>query len=613
MNHRQTSAHFLHTTDDVDADTGAITQSIVARNDLEEMLAMAELSGRDFAAERQNVVVIAGEESLTEAGVQRMRERESLRRQAEDTHRKSLAVPRRPPWDATTSPEVLDQRERESFLAWRRALARLEENEDLVITPFEKNLDIWRQLWRVMERSDLLVTVVDARDPLLYRCIDLEDYAREIDPCKRCALLLNKADLLPVRIRRHWARYFKEKGIPHFWWSAKAQLDYDKEIRRQRALDPEWEPPVLTALPDEPLDLQPEEEAEEGDELLRVLTRDEAALKRQQRARAAGRRAPPRKPRAGGPAVVGLVGYPNVGKSSSMNALKGQKKAGVTATPGKTKHFQTVYIDPSLMLCDCPGLVFPSFTTSKAAMVCAGILPLVQITDPRGVGAVIADKVPRAELERAYGITLPKPKAHEDPNRPLTAGELLRTHAHARGYVTGRGLPDEVLSIRILVKDYLMGKLQHWELPPGVVDTARPVPKGVAVAATSGGSGASTQGEGQRGEGEALAAAEKLGELDISGADAGGGGIARPASGAASAAGRGKQPRPPSAGPKRAEYKLNKKGPRRKDRAWRAGKGYMGDGEVDEDELAVEVSAAARIQPVSAGGVPNQLPISIRL
>lgn len=35
-------------------------------------------------------------------------------------------------------------------------LYRLEENEKLVLTPFEKNLDIWRQLWRVVERSDLV-------------------------------------------------------------------------------------------------------------------------------------------------------------------------------------------------------------------------------------------------------------------------------------------------------------------------------------------------------------------------------------------------------------------------------------------------------------------------
>lgn len=39
-------------------------------------------------------------------------------------------------------------------------------------------------------------------------------------------------------------------------------------------------------------------------------------------------------------AVIGLVGYPNVGKSSTINLLVGEKKVAVAPTPGKTKHFQ---------------------------------------------------------------------------------------------------------------------------------------------------------------------------------------------------------------------------------------------------------------------------------
>lgn len=34
---------------------------------------------------------------------------------------------------------------------------RLEDEEGLVLTPFEKNLEVWRQLWRVLERSDIVV------------------------------------------------------------------------------------------------------------------------------------------------------------------------------------------------------------------------------------------------------------------------------------------------------------------------------------------------------------------------------------------------------------------------------------------------------------------------
>jgi large subunit GTPase 1 len=37
--------------------------------------------------------------------------------------------------------------------------------------------------------------------------------------------------------------------------------------------------------------------------------------------------------------MVGMVGYPNVGKSSVINVLCGTKKVGVASMPGKTKHF----------------------------------------------------------------------------------------------------------------------------------------------------------------------------------------------------------------------------------------------------------------------------------
>ena len=123
----------------------------------------------------------------------------------EALHASSLRVPRRPSWTADMSADQLHANETHHFLTWRRSLAKLEENKKLVLTPFEKNLDIWRQLWRVVERSDLLVMVVDSRDPLFYRCPDLEAYAKEVDPHIQTLLLVNKADLLPASVREKWA------------------------------------------------------------------------------------------------------------------------------------------------------------------------------------------------------------------------------------------------------------------------------------------------------------------------------------------------------------------------------------------------------------------------
>ena len=76
---------------------------------------------------------------------------------------------------------------------------------------------------------------------------------------------------------------------------------------------------------------------------------------------------------------MGLTGFPNVGKSSTINALFGSKKTAVAATPGKTKHFQTLNVTPALTLCDCPGLVLPTYAASKADLVAAGGPPALAV------------------------------------------------------------------------------------------------------------------------------------------------------------------------------------------------------------------------------------------
>ena len=60
------------------------------------------------------------------------------------------------------------------------------------MTPYEKNIEFWRQLWRVIERSDVIVQIVDARNPLLFYCADLEAYCAELDANKLNLVLINK-------------------------------------------------------------------------------------------------------------------------------------------------------------------------------------------------------------------------------------------------------------------------------------------------------------------------------------------------------------------------------------------------------------------------------------
>jgi large subunit GTPase 1 len=58
----------------------------------------------------------------------------------------------RPKWNANTTAEQLQAAERDAFLEWRRRLAKVQEVEGVLLTPYEKNLEFWRQLWRVVEK-----------------------------------------------------------------------------------------------------------------------------------------------------------------------------------------------------------------------------------------------------------------------------------------------------------------------------------------------------------------------------------------------------------------------------------------------------------------------------
>lgn len=127
--------------------------------------------------------------------------------------------------------------------------------------------------------------------------------------------------------------------------------------------------------------------------------------------------------------VVGLVGYPNVGKSSTINSLLGEKKVSVSSTPGKTKHFQTIHLSEHIVLCDCPGLVFPQFATTRADLVCDGVLPIDQLREHTGPTALVVKRVPRDVLELTYGLSIRAKGVEEGGDGRITAEDFLIAYA----------------------------------------------------------------------------------------------------------------------------------------------------------------------------------------
>jgi len=78
--------------------------------------------------------------------------------------------------------------------------------------------------------------------------------------------------------------------------------------------------------------------------------------------------------------TVGIIGYPNVGKSSIINSLKKSKAAAVSSVPGYTKNIQEIQLDGQVRLLDSPGVVMSKDSEEK--LVLKNIIKVNDVVDP---------------------------------------------------------------------------------------------------------------------------------------------------------------------------------------------------------------------------------------
>jgi large subunit GTPase 1 len=505
---------------DAHDERSAKLSSIIEQNDLQSFLTHATMSNRDFTADRESVTFVVNNETKTyvmndtgDSLVLQTLSEEEIARRARELRTVVLPIPRRPKWSKKMTKKELDDNEKKSFLKWRRKIAKREEELNATVTPYEKNIEVWRQLWRVIERSHVVVQIVDARNPLLFRSLDLEKYVKQVDENKRNILLINKADLLSDKQRFKWAKYFRSNGIKALFFSAAHEqanindtqstreemlieqqqaLDSYDETQYQDPSDKDWthiftRMDLLYYFKSLMNDIVDEKRSEP---VPSNVTSDEHKR-----------------------VVVGLVGYPNVGKSSTVNVLCGKKRVAVGATPGKTKHLQTLPIGKNVLLCDCPGLVFPSVATTKESMVCDGILPIDQLREHRAPIALVCKRIPRRVFELVYGLDFERlrrdqqredealrriqgsfapervveriddndsddnqdddddinSKSQVDTNR-VTVDQLLNAYARSKGMMSQKGVPNQPMAARAILKDYVNGKLLYCQPPPSTGD-----------------------------------------------------------------------------------------------------------------------------------------------
>lgn len=146
-------------------------------------------------------------------------------------------------------------------------------------------------------------------------------------------------------------------------------------------------------------------------------------------------------------AVVGVLGYPNVGKSSIINALKGKKSASTSIESGHTKNIQKINIDNRLMLLDTPGVIpYNEKSFLKHNMI--GTIDFNKSKEPDVVAMEILIRFP-GKVESFYGV-----KTDEDKEQTIT-NIAMKRHMLVKG-----GHPDFMRTARMILKDWQAGNIK---------------------------------------------------------------------------------------------------------------------------------------------------------
>lgn len=153
--------------------------------------------------------------------------------------------------------------------------------------------------------------------------------------------------------------------------------------------------------------------------------------------------------------LVGIVGFPNVGKSSIINSLKRTKAVSVGATPGLTKVAQEVYLDHNIKLLDCPGILFDPGLISESDAALRNCIKIEQIEDPVLPIEAVVKRCSKDKLCELYEIG----------NFDDVTG-FLNLVGQKRGKMLPGGASNIQAAAKLVLKDWNSGKIPYYTLPP---------------------------------------------------------------------------------------------------------------------------------------------------
>jgi len=207
---------------------------------------------------------------------------------------------------------------------------------------------IWGELYKVVDSSDVIIQVLDARDPMGTRCRHIEKMLTTEKKHKHLIFVLNKCDLVPTWATARWVRVLSEE-FPTLAFHASITNPFGKgsliQLLRQ----------------------------------ISSLHKDKKQIS------------------------VGFIGYPNVGKSSVINTLKNKRVCKVAPIPGETKVWQYITLVKNIFLVDCPGIVYPTGET-ETQLVLKGVVRIENIGDATDHVAEVVKLVKKEYLCKSYQV-----------------------------------------------------------------------------------------------------------------------------------------------------------------------------------------------------------------
>ncbi|KAF7412669.1 hypothetical protein HZH66_001565 [Vespula vulgaris] len=207
---------------------------------------------------------------------------------------------------------------------------------------------IWNELYKVIDSSDVVLQVLDARDPMGTRSPPVEKYLKTEKPHKHLMFILNKVDLVPNWVTQRWVAILSSE-YPTIAFHASLTHPFGKgsliNLLRQFA----------------------------------KLHIDKKQIS------------------------VGFIGYPNTGKSSIINTLRSKKVCKVAPIAGETKVWQYITLMRRIYLIDCPGVVYPSKETDTEKVL-KGVVRVELVQNPEDYVSSVLERVKAKYLCKTYKI-----------------------------------------------------------------------------------------------------------------------------------------------------------------------------------------------------------------